>query len=541
MAVGSSTGAGLSEAIEVIIRQPGHPDRVIRVRDGTMRMGRAEDNDIILADVGVSRRHARLVTQNGKCRIEDMGSGNGTYYRGRRVEAQALNDGDEVIIDPFVLRVRLKGGKQTISDGTLDGQEAGARLDVLTGPAMARSTYAIGPRGITMGRSETRDVIIPDPASSRHHCSIFPQEGRYILRDMGSANGTYLNGNRVRETELTDGDRVRIGNTEFRFVIGDATKVADSAHGGTPAAPPPRDFADIPIEESLPGRRARPSIKRRSSTMSSLVPMAFGGLVAVGVLFFMAVIVVVGLLVMSGGPEERPPRPLTWSLKLPQDLPPASVQDLFNQGTMAIKERKNKDALGAFYRSLQLQPGNEYGERLALLAGEFVVLDVLEPELKAAVQAREEREARREELLKQANWRSKKGYQARKALEVEFRNDPVVLEARDFRVSNTETEFQALLAEADEALTKHNAPAAREAVNKAWELAEEPSWRAQAREREVAVRRALAEANRKVWTEAVLAEANGERDKALGLYTQILTSDPDNASAQLRIGRLKRP
>ena len=80
---------------------------------------------------------------------------------------------------------------------------------------MARSSYPVGSRGVTLGRSETRDIVVVDPASSRHHSTIFPQEGRYVCRDMGSANGTYVNGQRIRETFLTDGDRKSIGPGGF--------------------------------------------------------------------------------------------------------------------------------------------------------------------------------------------------------------------------------------------------------------------------------------------------------------------------------------
>ena len=82
------------ESVEMIIRQPGHPDRVVRLQEGATRLGRSEDCEIVLSDVGVSRRHARLLVARDQVQVEDLGSGNGTYYRGRRVEREVLHDGD---------------------------------------------------------------------------------------------------------------------------------------------------------------------------------------------------------------------------------------------------------------------------------------------------------------------------------------------------------------------------------------------------------------------------------------------------------------
>lgn len=68
---------------------------------------------------------------------------------------------------------------------------------------------------VTIGRSEENDVTINDAHVSRHHMQIIQHDdGHYSLSDFGSANGTYINGTRVRgEVTLSDTDYVRIGNT----------------------------------------------------------------------------------------------------------------------------------------------------------------------------------------------------------------------------------------------------------------------------------------------------------------------------------------
>ena len=71
----------------------------------------------------------------------------------------------------------------------------------------------------TLGRAAECDVVIADPKISRHHSMIQRQgEGEYWLVDMGSSNGTYLDGRRlVQATRLMDGSRITLGSAEYRF------------------------------------------------------------------------------------------------------------------------------------------------------------------------------------------------------------------------------------------------------------------------------------------------------------------------------------
>lgn len=68
----------------------------------------------------------------------------------------------------------------------------------------------------TIGRGEEADVQIDEPAVSRRHTAIERSRGAYVLRDLGSTNGTYLGGLlHGAVVILRDGDRFRIGLTEF--------------------------------------------------------------------------------------------------------------------------------------------------------------------------------------------------------------------------------------------------------------------------------------------------------------------------------------
>jgi pSer/pThr/pTyr-binding forkhead associated (FHA) protein len=79
-----------------------------------------------------------------------------------------------------------------------------------------------------IGRGPAARVCLPDPQISRRHCEIYPLNGRLVVRDLRSANGTFVNGVRVAEALLLPGDRLTLGATRFRirYECG-ATDVAD--------------------------------------------------------------------------------------------------------------------------------------------------------------------------------------------------------------------------------------------------------------------------------------------------------------------------
>jgi FHA domain len=79
------------------------------------------------------------------------------------------------------------------------------------------ATFDIGD-GATMGRSDGAEIRVDDPFASSAHARIFSRGEYMYLEDMGSTNGTYLNGRQVRSTErLKPADVIRIGDSEYRY------------------------------------------------------------------------------------------------------------------------------------------------------------------------------------------------------------------------------------------------------------------------------------------------------------------------------------
>jgi pSer/pThr/pTyr-binding forkhead associated (FHA) protein len=94
-----------------------------------------------------------------------------------------------------------------------------AILTVLSGPDMG-FRFRIKPTVVAgMGRDMANEVVLDDPATSRNHAQIQFRKGAYVLTDLGSANGTLVNDQRVTERALSDGDRIKIGQNEIVISI----------------------------------------------------------------------------------------------------------------------------------------------------------------------------------------------------------------------------------------------------------------------------------------------------------------------------------
>jgi len=70
---------------------------------------------------------------------------------------------------------------------------------------------------LSIGRSEDRAILLVDPSVSRNHAVVAVEEGVPVVLDMGSRNGTFVNGERVRSKALSPGDVVHFGNTQMRL------------------------------------------------------------------------------------------------------------------------------------------------------------------------------------------------------------------------------------------------------------------------------------------------------------------------------------
>jgi pSer/pThr/pTyr-binding forkhead associated (FHA) protein len=93
-----------------------------------------------------------------------------------------------------------------------------AVLTFETGPFAGR-IVALPNQMVTFGRAPDNDVVVGDPATSGHHGRIEVRNGFFWISDLGSTNGTLVNGEPVIEKQLGDGDMVAIGQNTMRFSL----------------------------------------------------------------------------------------------------------------------------------------------------------------------------------------------------------------------------------------------------------------------------------------------------------------------------------
>jgi hypothetical protein len=105
-------------------------------------------------------------------------------------------------------------------DSALPDLRAGVapRLHVVAAMGQQPGNYFDVGNGATMGRSDSAEIRVDDPFASSAHARIFPRGDYMYLEDMGSTNGTYLNGRQVKTAErLKVADLIRIGDSEYRY------------------------------------------------------------------------------------------------------------------------------------------------------------------------------------------------------------------------------------------------------------------------------------------------------------------------------------
>ncbi|MFF3501408.1 FHA domain-containing protein [Streptomyces sp. NPDC003247] len=179
-------------------------------------IGRDPLSDIVLDDDRVSWRHAVLWPDGDHWTLYDAHSTNGTYADGRRVHAHPVGPGS-------VIRF---GHPDDGPYAVLSGRPPSAqRPSVVSGPLVTgtfRQPTSVRPlpaRTVHVGRAADNELVLDDLVVSRRHAELHAlPDGGYEIADLGSHNGTYLNGRPVTTAPIGPGDVVGIGHSAFRLV-----------------------------------------------------------------------------------------------------------------------------------------------------------------------------------------------------------------------------------------------------------------------------------------------------------------------------------
>jgi DNA-binding NtrC family response regulator len=199
-----------------------HGEELLRVAVGeTTQVGRAPECDVSLPDPTISRVQA-VIERRGDAYVLLDRSGRGTPVNGTEVAEAPLSDGAEIGLGTWraLFRAASPGddGATRVSGQTV---VRGAERPADGPPAQLRvrqggreRTFPLGAAGVSLGKDPVNDVALDDPFVSARHLRIEARDGRWLVSDLGSTNGTWVGGVRVERAALELGAVLRLGDVE---------------------------------------------------------------------------------------------------------------------------------------------------------------------------------------------------------------------------------------------------------------------------------------------------------------------------------------
>jgi pSer/pThr/pTyr-binding forkhead associated (FHA) protein len=210
-------------------REVGHFD----LAQGELTIGRDTDRQLILPSASVSRRHARIVINGGQPSIVDDGSSNGVSVDGVRIGSPTMV-GPMNRIDVAEFRITVVNLAEASRPQAAQPPADAIRLVAEGGPYDGR-VFDLPGGAATVGRALENELVFDDPSLSRKHARITREgPGRLGVEDLGSSNGTYVNGRKVGRGSAGPGDAIQFGDLLFRVEGTDysGTRAVENVGGG---------------------------------------------------------------------------------------------------------------------------------------------------------------------------------------------------------------------------------------------------------------------------------------------------------------------
>jgi len=226
---------------EIIVK---YEDKVVeRVVSEKKRIsiGRTSDNDVVLENRGVSRRHAQIEFNGNAAVIIDNESLNGTFVNNRKITEEILRDNDTITVGKYSLTYHSEASHEQ-SPSELDGtmvlktkkqkemlqrdQFEKELVDQMGGSVLLGekntdfSEYQIEHNVTTIGRAKFVHVHAKGLLLSGIQAKIVKEEGQFTIVNLGRSGKTKVNGESVNRHGLKNGDIVQVGKSVFRFVEG---------------------------------------------------------------------------------------------------------------------------------------------------------------------------------------------------------------------------------------------------------------------------------------------------------------------------------
>jgi pSer/pThr/pTyr-binding forkhead associated (FHA) protein len=215
-------------------------ERIVTEKE-RLSIGRSADNDIVLDNRGVSRRHAQIEFISDGALLIDNDSLNGTFLNQRKVSEHRLSNRDTITIGKFDLVFFTEAEptkKMSDMDGTMvlntkkqkdlidldrEAQEMAAQIGasiLLEMVGEEKRTHALDKGTITIGKANYVDVRVGGFLTPKIQAKVEREADGYHLVNIGRSKKTKVNGEIADGVILKNGDVVQIGGSTFRFIAG---------------------------------------------------------------------------------------------------------------------------------------------------------------------------------------------------------------------------------------------------------------------------------------------------------------------------------
>ena len=196
----------------------------VPIEKDSFKIGRSSESDYVIESGHVSRKHCEIRrVDGGGYELVDLGSMKGTLLNGQKVNGNApLSPGDKIGLSRHIETVFMGDVDVSVSNTeTMVAQQPNfhkdtERLMALDGP-VANRAFPLNLEITRIGRERDNHVRIDVDTVSKYHAELLKEGEDFVLVDLGSANGTYVNEKRVQRQVLNPGDHIKIDWISFRF------------------------------------------------------------------------------------------------------------------------------------------------------------------------------------------------------------------------------------------------------------------------------------------------------------------------------------
>lgn len=272
-------------------------------------IGRLSSNDMVLNDKEVADRHVEIKVDYEKLTLKNLESSQPVFVNETEVTGScSLKPGDVLTLGGTELQVvdpKQESPKERVAakPKSNTGNATQVRAPKITGWALKANHASLSNRVFPLkednviGRSSECDISLPAAHLSRRHAQLQVSEGLLYVKDLGSANGTFLNGKKISEGRVKRGDELRFDTLSFG-VIGPADDLTKTTVRGPKAAGvgqrPPAGNRPRP-SVSVDASAARSSVNASASARGKQDLPRYGG-AGLAILAGLALIVVIALV-----------------------------------------------------------------------------------------------------------------------------------------------------------------------------------------------------------------------------------------------------